>query len=78
MNTIAKVAAVVGGIVVLSEVLGIIGEAQVFAALHHKSPDVVDETIEILENPEEYGTTNPYRKLKSKAIAHVAKTLIEV
>lgn len=78
MSKIAKVTTVVGGIVILSEIFGIMGEAQAFAGLHHRSPDAVDETLEILENPEKHGVTNPYKKLKSKAVVHVAKTLMQV
>ena len=78
MKAVIKVASVVGGVVILSEIFGMVGEAQAFSAMHHRVPDEVGKTIKLLENPEEMGVTNPYKKLKAKIIADMTKTMIDV
>lgn len=69
---------IIGGLFVISEVFGIVGEAQAFAAMESKYPDEVEDMLDVLDDDDTYaGVKNPYTKFKAKTVSSFARSLIE-
>lgn len=65
-----------GGLFVLSEFFGTLGEVQALGAMHILYPDEVEGIVDGLKNAEDY-SKNPYKILKCKIIGHITQASIE-
>lgn len=82
VKKIAKVAAIVGGISVLSEVSGIIGESQALYAMSGRYPDEVDKMFDEFDEVSkmnEYGgrKVRPFNRFKAKAVSKLSRWVID-
>lgn len=76
-NKFVKGLKITGGLFILSEFFGAIGEIQALHAMHGIFPDEVDGAIDLLKNPKKYGVTvaNKYDYLKTRFIGKMAELL---
>ena len=75
MKGIAKVAAIIGFAFAYTELIATSGEVQALTAMKMKFPDEIDQFMNAAANPEEYGITKPYTKLKLKTISALVKRM---
>lgn len=76
MKNLTKMILAAGGFFVFSEVCGIIGEAQAFAAIHNKYPEAVEDFLDIMGRAKEFGV-GPYAAFKNRAVKHSTEVLIK-
>lgn len=76
MSKLGKIVLSIGGVLAFSEFCGIFGEAQALKSVWNKYPDEIDDCIEALNNPEDYGSKG-YAAFKCKTVGKITKALID-
>ena len=77
MKKATKIISIIGGLVVFSEIFGIVGEAQALFSMRSLYPDETDAVLRLCKKPEELDIKNPYTIFKCKAVAKLTEILRE-
>lgn len=76
MSKLGKIVLSIGGVLAFGELFDIIGEAHALKGVWHKYPDEINDCLEALNNPEDYGSKG-YGAFKCKTVGKITKALID-